>query len=333
MERSSTYIIGFAAAVCLVCGVFVSSSAVALKSKQEDNKVLDRQKKVLVVAGLVENGGGESADEIRSLFADHIKTRIIDLKSGKYLKDDPSFDQRKAAKDPEQSREVSNPAQVKRIPHNAIVYHKMKNGQVDRLILPIEGKGLWSTLYGFLALGKDANTVKGIIFYEHGETPGLGGEIENPRWMGLWPGKLLFKTDAQGLPKGDVKLEVKKGQATPGDAYAIDGLSGATITSRGVTHLVHLWMSDEAFGPYLRLFRDGQSSKTAAAPKVVKPKPRPVAKPAPVQVKRAQAAAAPAVNQNSGSTVAQPEAPTGAPKGDAKPTDAKPAATPKGGSK
>ncbi len=261
MERSSTYIIGFAASVCLVCAIFVSSSAVALKSKQEENKVLDRQKKVLVVSGLIESGGPESADEIRALFAKNIKSRIVDLKSGKYLEDDPTFDQRKASKDPEQSREVSNAAQVKRIPHKALVYHKMKQGEVDRLILPIEGKGLWSTLYGFLALGKDANTVKGIIFYEHGETPGLGGEIENPRWMGLWPGKMLFETDANGQAKGPVKIEVQKGQATPGDAYEIDGLSGATITSRGVTHLVHLWVGEDGFGPYLKLFRAEGGSK------------------------------------------------------------------------
>lgn len=255
MERSSTYIIGFAASVCLVCAIFVSSSAVALKARQDENKVLDKQKKVLVVSGLMENGGPETPDQIRALFNDNIKARLVELKTGKYIPDEPGFDQRKAAKDPEQSIEDTNAAQVKRLPNKAQVFHRMKNGKIDRLILPIEGKGLWSTLYGFLALAPDGNTVKGIIFYEHAETPGLGGEIENPLWTGLWPGKKVFPIDAQGAATGGPKLEVKKGLATPGDEYGIDGLSGATITARGVTHLVHLWVGDKGFGPYLKEFR------------------------------------------------------------------------------
>ena len=115
-----------------------------------------------------------------------------------------------------------------------------------RYIFPIEGKGLWSTLYGFLAVNKDLNTVEGIIFYAHGETPGLGGEIENPRWTGLWPGKKVFDKD------GSPAISVVKGQAKPGDPYQVDGLSGATITARGVMHLVRFWMGDEGYGNYLK---------------------------------------------------------------------------------
>ena len=261
MERSTGYVIGFAAAVCLVCAIFVAGSAVSLKERQAENVILDRQKKVLIVAGLIENGASPSAETIRNLFQTNIKGRIVDLKTGKYGPDNDTFDQRKASTDPTLSEAVpANPAQVQRVPNQAMVYHKIKNGKIDRIILPIEGKGLWSTLYGYLALAPDTNTVKGIIFYEHAETPGLGGEIENPLWTGLWPGKKIFDVDQNGSVTKKLKIEVKKGLATPGDEYGIDGLSGATITARGVTHLVHFWMGDRGFGPYLDEYRAGGDS-------------------------------------------------------------------------
>ena len=248
MERSTNYILIFATAVCFVCSIFVSGAAVALKDKQDLNKKIDMQKKVLLVAGILGEGDGVDDSEIPALFEKSIEAKVVDLKTGKVTKTDPStYDQLKASKDPALSVEVSSAgaiaAGVKRIPKEAFVYTSKKD---QRLIFPIEGKGLWSTLYGFLALNSDLNTVEGIIFYQHGETPGLGGEIENPRWTALWPGKHLF--DA----KGQTAITVVKGQAKAGDPHQIDGLSGATITSRGVSYLVQYWMGDEGFGPYLK---------------------------------------------------------------------------------
>ena len=122
------------------------------------------------------------------------------------------------------------------------------------VILPIEGKGLWSTLYGYLAVGRDGNTIRGITFYQHGETPGLGGEVDNPKWKALWPGRKAY--DAEG----HAAIGVIKGQA-PGAAEAphkVDGLSGATITSNGVTKLVRFWLGDGGFGKFLAGFRKGE---------------------------------------------------------------------------
>jgi Na+-transporting NADH:ubiquinone oxidoreductase subunit C len=257
MQRSSTYIIGFAAAVCLVCGLLVASSAVALKPLQEENAILDRQKKVLIVAGLMRNDEEKSPEEIKSLFNNNIEARIVVLKTGKYnvKGDTKTFDQKKVTADPTTSIAApTNKAGVPRVPNEAMVYIKRDGKKVDRLILPVEGKGLWSTLYGYIALSDDANTIKGLIFYKHGETPGLGGEIENPLWTRLWPGKLVFDVDKGGQPTKTPKIEVVKGQAQPGNKYQIDGLSGATITGRGVTHLVQFWVGQQ-FGPYLVNFR------------------------------------------------------------------------------
>ena len=255
MQHNTTYTILFASAVCVVCSIFVSTSAVSLKEMQEENAKLDRQKKVLSVAGLMDAGAGWTAEKVEEAFTANIRAKVVDLKTGDYNEaiDATTFDQLKASKDPAQSRVApKNDAQVQRLPNQALVYHVLKEGAVDMLVFPVEGKGLWSTLYGFLALDKDGNTIRGLTFYHHGETPGLGGEVDNPKWKSLWPGRKAF--DENRVPK----IQVIKGQAPKADVapYEVDGLSGATITSRGVTHLLHFWLGESGFRPYLNRFME-----------------------------------------------------------------------------
>ena len=254
MQHSARYVVLFAAAVCAVCSVFVAASAVLLKDRQEANKALDVQKKVLAVAGLLAAEERLPAEEIQLRFESNVRPQIVHLASGNLAEDIDSatFHQRKAAADPEtSSRAPANAAKVLRIPDHALIYHIFEDGDLRSIILPIEGKGLWSTLYGFLALEPDSRTIEGITFYEHGETPGLGGEVDNPRWKGLWKGRQAF--DESWQPR----IAVKKGKAgTPQrDPFHVDGLSGATITSRGVTHLLAFWLGDNGFGPYLAAYR------------------------------------------------------------------------------
>jgi Na+-transporting NADH:ubiquinone oxidoreductase subunit C len=253
-QDSNAYIIGFATAVCLVCSIVVSTAAVALRDRQARNKVLDRQTKVLVVAGVLEEGESVSADEIETLFEDNIETRVVDLATGEYddSVDAATYDQRKASKDPATSSVApANNAGITRVPNKALVYRRIENEKVQSLILPIEGKGLWSTLYGFIALAPDTTTIRGITFYEHGETPGLGGEVDNPSWKALWVGRKAYDDSWQPA------IEVMKGTAgTPSeDPYRVDGLSGSTLTSRGVTNLVRFWLSERGFDPYLERVR------------------------------------------------------------------------------
>ena len=256
-QHSTQYIVGFMAAVCLVCSIFVAGAAVSLKPMQDANVLLDRQTKVLVVGGLMEEGDDLSAAEIGELFDSNVTARAVDLALGTYDEniDADDYDQRKASKDPGRSRQVEdNPAKVRRVPDIGLVFEvRNETGELDAIIIPIEGMGLWGTLYGYLALGPDTRTIKGITFYEHKETPGLGGEVDNPRWKALWPGRKAF--DDRWSPK----IEVIKGFAgSPDqDPYSIDGLSGATITSRGVGALVRYWLGDDGFGPYLANVRSG----------------------------------------------------------------------------
>ncbi len=258
-QYSNAYIIGFATAICLVCSIVVSTSAVALRDRQDRNKVLDRQTKVLVVAGVLEEGQAASAEEIEKLFESNIRTRVVDLASGEYddSVDPKTYDQRKATKDPGLSSAAPpNNAGLTRVPEKALVYQRMDGDEIQSLILPIEGKGLWSTLYGFIALAPDTTTIEGITFYEHGETPGLGGEVDNPNWKALWIGRKAYDESWQPA------IEVIKGAAGPPaeEPYQVDGLSGSTLTSRGVTNLVQFWLGENGFDSYLEKLRSQGSS-------------------------------------------------------------------------
>ena len=261
MAFSNGYTIGFAGAVCVFCSIFVAGSAVALKEKQDLNAVVDKQTQVLKVAGLVQEGEPIAPAEVTKRFEDNLVPRIIDLASGEYVDDvdAKTFDTQAAMADPATSIEApTNDAKVQRLPKQAKIFElKRPDGSVGAIILPVQGKGLWSTLKGFIALSPDTTTVEGLTFYSHAETPGLGGEVDNPKWKALWPGRKAFDD------KGEVKIEVIKGQAGPAaeDPYRVDGLSGATITSRGVSHLVQFWLGKEAFGPYLEKVRSGAGKK------------------------------------------------------------------------
>lgn len=260
MARDSVgHTLAVATILCVVCSVLVASAAVGLRSRQEANKAQDQMKNVLVAAGLFDEKVN-AAEEVNAIFEDRIERVLIDLETGEQVAadvvDPETYDQREAARKTELSEPVQPPkglGGIKRREKYAFVYEvKDESGQIDQVVLPIYGKGLWSTLYGFIAVGKDGGTVHGITFYEHGETPGLGGEIDNPRWKALWDGKQLFDEG------GQVGIEVVKGAVVAGTdkaQYQVDGLSGATITSNGVEQLVRYWVGLDGFGPFLEKLR------------------------------------------------------------------------------
>ena len=254
MQGSVVYNLGFAAAVCVVCAVFVSSSAVSLRQRQDYNAAIDKQRNVLVVSGLAGDDEELTSEEVERRFA-NIQQVIINLETGNEVPDgDPlTFDQRRAAKDPATSRAAPpNAAQVIRLPNRALVYEgRDAQGRLQLHVLPVEGLGLWGMLYGFIALDPTIETVQALTFYEHKETPGLGGEVDNPRWKALWRGRRPFN-DAF-----EPDLTVIRGRAGPPDEdpHRVDGLSGATVTSRGVTNLLEFWLGNDGFGPYLNRLR------------------------------------------------------------------------------
>ena len=245
--------------VCLVCGVVVATAAVMLRPVQEKNKLLDKQVNILAAAGLYQPGM-----DVQEAFK-HIDRKFVDLQTGDYVDMPASYDQRKASKDPAMSERLDGKqdiASIKRQAKVAEVYlARNEQGELTKIILPVHGYGLWSTLYGFLALEPDANTVAGLGFYEHAETPGLGGEVDNPKWKAHWPGKEIYGSD------GAVAIEVIKGTVDAGASGAehkVDGLAGASLTTNGVNNLVRYWVGQNGFGPYLDKFHASASAEPTA---------------------------------------------------------------------
>jgi Na+-transporting NADH:ubiquinone oxidoreductase subunit C len=235
----------------LVASVLVASAAVLLKPIQERNEERYRQQIILEVAGLWQPGG-----DVDALFAS-IEPRMVELASGAYSDelDAAGFDAEAAARDPELGMDIPPEQDLANIRQRAKfepVYLVRQEGAIDQIILPVYGKGLWSTIRGFLALDPDGNTIRGLQFYEHGETPGLGDQIDKPDWRSQWPGKQLFDGGDQPL------IEVVRGKADPASpqiSHQVDGLSGATLTGRGVTNLLRYWAGPDGFGPYLARLR------------------------------------------------------------------------------
>lgn len=254
-KESVTRTILVALMVCLVCSVVVSVAAVALKPIQTANQLIDKQRNILLIAGLLEEGV-----PIEEQFA-KITPRLVDLRTGEFSDEmDPlTYDQQRAASDPEMSRRLTGEediASIRRQEYYATVYMVEGDDGIEIMILPIHGYGLWSTLYGFLALEGDLNTIRGLGFYEHAETPGLGGEVDNPQWREMWKGNLVYSDD------GDVGVQIVKGSvdgSSPRRQYQVDGLAGATLTSRGVENLVRFWMGESGFSPFLRNLRSGEA--------------------------------------------------------------------------
>ena len=254
--------IGVALVLCLVCSVIVSTAATVLKPKQVANKQLDMKKNILSVAGIEDKS--KSIDE---LFA-QIETRVVELETGEYTDavDAATYDQLKASKDPAYRVELTDDQDIASISARAkyaSVYLLKDGDELQKVIIPIKGYGLWSTLFGFLALEADATTVSGITFYDHKETPGLGGEIENKKWQASWHGKQLFNQ------QGEPALAVIKGAVAPNSPNAkhqIDGLAGATLTSNGVSNLIKFWAGENGFGPYLHRLQGITGQGQAALP-------------------------------------------------------------------
>lgn len=231
-------------ALCLVCAIIVSFASVQLRPLQQANKNKDIQSNILAAAGI------DKVENVLETFDAKIEVRVVNMTTGEFVDTDPTiFDFEKSKYDAAlsvslQEKGVKDIAGIQRVTKESPVYiSKKEDGSVDAIILPIQGYGLWGLMYGFISLESDGETVKGIIFYKHNETPGLGGEIQNPQWTATWEGK-------------ELPIQIVKGTAG-NDEHKIDGLSGATLTSNGVDHAVDFWTGENGFGPFLAKVRKG----------------------------------------------------------------------------
>ena len=225
MQRDDKRVILFAAVVCVACSLLLSGTAALLRKRQDFNVEMDRKVNVLKAFGVeVTNTKGKriiSDEEALATFTDHISEIVIEGETGRVLEGITSAD----LTSDERKQKSKRP-----------LYLWTENGEVTRYAFPISGYGLWSTVYGYMALKDDLATIIGVTFYRHGETPGLGGEVSQPWFTEQFAGKKVWAGGAL-LP-----FEVVKGgvpaKYPAGCDHCVDGISAATITSNGVTDFI-----------------------------------------------------------------------------------------------
>ena len=252
-----------AISVCLVCSIVVSTAAVMLKPQQRANQEYDQKQNILRAAGMLPEGSnvdaeGHTVDELFSEFEE----RAVDLKTGEFTDavNPDSYDPIAAAKDPAMSTDLTQQQDIATIGRrediSEVYIRRNEQGAIDKVVLPVRGYGLWGTLFGYLALEGDLRTVAGLGFYQQKETPGLGGEVDNPMWKAQWPGVSIYDES------GDPAVELVKSRSpkdSPAAKYEVDALSGATLTTKGVENLVRFWTGELGFGPFLKNLQ-GQST-------------------------------------------------------------------------
>lgn len=263
-KDTKSYALWVAFTMCFVCSVLVTAAAIALRPVQQAAKLDDKRKNILRVVNMYEPG-----IDLDEAFT-KVTPKVVDLTTGQLTDEiDPArYDQYAAAKDPAQGGQTvpgdEDIAKIKFKARYATVYFLYnEDGSPRTVILPVSGYGLWSTLYGFIAVEADGNSIVGINFYQHAETPGLGGEVDNPKWKALWPGKKIYDDS------GKVAIRLVKGGANPGSADAahqVDALAGASLTSNGVSNLLQYWLSDAGFKPFLKQLAQQHGAPAAAVP-------------------------------------------------------------------
>ncbi|PHR63460.1 Na(+)-translocating NADH-quinone reductase subunit C [Pseudidiomarina marina] len=240
-------------ALCLVCAIIVAGSAVGLKPLQQKNAALDMQRNVLDAAGLL-----TPETDVIAVFEERVETRLFNLNTLEEVdsvdgKNPTEYDPIASAKKAglgtklEKSNDLAGIGSREDVAK--VYFINDKQGELETVVVYIRGYGLWGTMYGLMAVAPDMNTVKGINYYEHTETPGLGGEIQNPNWTASWEGKEIYENDS-------VALEVTK-NVTDKD-HQVDALSGATLTSNGVENTMKFWFSENAYGPLFDKIRKGE---------------------------------------------------------------------------
>jgi Na+-transporting NADH:ubiquinone oxidoreductase subunit C len=249
-EASTPKTYAVALILAVGCAALIAVTAVTLADRVQANKDRERMAHILAAAGI--------ADE------EAVEMRIVELATGRYVASGEigpgTFEQAEAASDPALSDPIpdaEDTAELERRERYAWVGLIREDGHVARLILPVRGSGYGGMIEGFMILDDDLTTIGGVRFTEHDETPGLGAEITSGAWLERWEGKRIYDES------GEVRFEVLQGAVSPSSPlrnHQVDGISGATITSHAVTHLVRFWFGPWGFQPYLERLASEESA-------------------------------------------------------------------------
>lgn len=242
MNRSKLYSVVFVLSITVFWGFVLSFVATSLRAPQQANEKRNMRTNILLAVGLMERGEDLEPDALNQLYDDSVESFLVDHE-GMVI---PGS----SAEGVDLEEELENPdAAAWRLP----VFVVTEGGEASVYAVPVFGKGLWSTLYGYLALEDDLDTVRGMTFYKHGETAGLGAEIEQAWFQNNFVGKRIFEG-------GELRsIRVVKGKVedvfsnAADHTYAVDGISGASMTGRGVTDLLLDKLA--IYEPYIRRVR------------------------------------------------------------------------------
>lgn len=258
-ERESPFrTLGVAGAVALFCSLLVSTAVYWLRPIQLAYRSIDQNRAVLLAAGLIEREAVLSDRDIVERYLE-LDAGIVDLAAAAFTDTDAvtaaGYDYRSAADDPGRTHEIPREhdgANLGRRPQQMPVYVLRRGGALERIVLPVYGRGMWSTIHGFVSLGPDLATVVGVHFYEHGETPGIGDRIENPAWTAQWNGKRLYDTNGTRV----LRIGADAGSAA---SERVDAITGATVTVSAIDKLIGYWFGDDGYGPFLARLRRASS--------------------------------------------------------------------------
>jgi len=224
-----------AAGVALFCSAMVSLAVHYLRPLQVGMQLLDRNRAILEAAELLPTGEVTDRD-IVSRYLD-LDARVVDLDTAWFAGgfDARSYDHWRLRDDVEAAGADDGKRYVP-------VYLVRKAGSLEKIVLPVDGSGMWSTIYGYVALREDLNTITGVTFHRHGETPGVGDRIQDETWLATWYGKRIHDED------GVMRFCVTRDATGP---YEVDLISGASVTAEATGELVRTWLGDAGYGPFL----------------------------------------------------------------------------------
>lgn len=252
--------------VALLTSSLVSATVVFLRPIQLNNQLLDRSRNIMQLTGLMPAGAAHSDEEILALFKG-LDARIVDIDAAVFdTSIEPyGFNKRRAARDPQFSVAIPSGFDRAGLGQRSVfapAYLVWQDDEFERIILPVRGNGMWSALYGYIALESDLNTIAEATFYEQNETPGLGDQITRPDWLAQWRGRRIYDE------RGEIHFAVAVGKVDPASlsaAYEVDALTGATVTADAVTELIHYWFGPHGYQPFLANLRAQSPSRPRPA--------------------------------------------------------------------
>lgn len=248
MQRSNTYIILFSVALTVVLGGLLSLASVGLKPAQQQQIELDTKKKIL--GAVMDISSITDPKALLALYDEKVESVVIDI-NGDVVETDKKGNPAVAEKVNIQKNYRFDPEE------RLYPVFKFKNDpnsdKVDAYIFPMFGAGLWDWISGYLALESDLNTIKGIAFDHKQETPGLGARITTPTVQGRFVGKEIYDGDEL------VSVSMVKGEGNSGlTEHQVDGMSGATLTGKGVNVMLKSYL--ECYQAYINKVKSGDGS-------------------------------------------------------------------------